>query len=88
MGTTVPGGRYITSDGRVVNAHGEPLEVKGAAPVASQPEPAYLPVGFPHRNALTRAGYRTLDSVRNATDAELRAVPTVGPAAVKVIRDA
>ncbi|MBA3891542.1 MAG: hypothetical protein H0X64_13530 [Gemmatimonadaceae bacterium] len=99
--TTVPGGRYRTADGRLVNAHGEPLE---AASVASEGQTATLivqesgklpreetvavglPEDFPHRDALQAAGYHTLEIVKNATDAELRAVPTIGPAAIRAIR--
>ena len=98
---TVPGGRYRTADGRLVNAHGEPLE---AASVASKEQTATLmvqesgklpreetvvvglPDDFPHRDALQAAGYHTLKAVKNETDAQLRAVPTIGPAAVRAIR--
>lgn len=40
MATTTPGGRYRLSDGRLVNANGQPIEAKNpkAAPVGDETE--------------------------------------------------
>ena len=51
MGTTVPGGRYLTADGRLVNADGVPLAPSAAAP-AAEPEPVEVaPVAKPRARA-------------------------------------
>jgi len=56
--------------------------------------PAPEPVGFAaaltteQLDALAAAGYVTPDAMRKATDAELRAVPGIGPATVRNLRAA
>lgn len=83
----------MTADGRLVDAHGQPLEAapepktKGAG---NEPPPAAtpLPDDFPHRDALAGAGITTVEQLAVTTDTELRAIPTIGPAAVRDIRAA
>lgn len=88
MGTTVPGGRYVTSDGRLVDANGQPLAAAEPAEApTSEPAPA-LPEGFPHAGLLTEAGFGTLQLVTEATDDDLLAVKGVGKAALRDIRAA
>lgn len=89
MGVTVPGGRYVTSDGRVVDANGHPLDPDPLTVAPTKPEPEVgLPRAFPHRDALHAAGLTTPDMVRAASDAELLAIPTIGKAALRAIRAA
>lgn len=47
-----------------------------------------LPDDYPEVEALREAGYRTVEAVRDAPDADLRAVPGIGPKRLDAIRQA
>lgn len=47
-----------------------------------------LPANFPERDLLIGTAFKTLDTVKAATDEELLAVDGIGPAKLKAIRDA
>ena len=64
-----------------------PLVPEPVAPEAMSMIIDDLPDDFPERDALTDAGYGALLLVSKATDDELRAVPGIGKAKLKAIRD-
>lgn len=55
-------------------------------PPTNVAEPDDLPADFPHREALTQAGYGALLLVRMASDDELLAIEGIGKAKLKDIR--
>lgn len=79
LDTTVPGGRYIGTDGRLHDAHGR---------LIADPFPADDLGDLPAAAILRAAGYTTRAAVAATADADLLALDGIGPATLRQIREA
>jgi hypothetical protein len=80
--------RPMESTTRPLTAEGAVDQGVGAAVGATPDALATVDLTDEQRSNLVAAGYGDAAAIRTASDAELEAVPSVGPAAVKRIREA
>ena len=81
---TVPGGRYLRSDGVTFQDANGNVIAPEAQPVAPASD---LPEDYPGRKALIDAGLITLAQVNTATDEALLAIKGIADATLKAMRE-